>query len=283
MRNWVVNYLLDLGLAAYSHFPHCPGKGWIYDRTLSRVGAIGGSPRIRSRFGVKFECDLEDKLTRELYFIGFARRDCRVLRRLVKPGDVVLDIGANIGYFTLLFANWLQGNGEVHAFEPFPTTMQRLNRNLDLNPRLRNVVHLHGTAVSDFVGSMAMTEPDKGNSGCNYLSVSGEGKIGVTTLDSLASEMRFSRIDLMKIDVEGCEVALLKGAKSTLDRYRPVLMIEINPGTLKRFGQTAKDVVALLGNYRYRMAYANRLGMLKPLQTLPVDGQEPNIFCFPMD
>jgi hypothetical protein len=60
-------------------------------------------------------------------------------------------------------------------------------------------------------------------------------------------------------------------------------MIEINPSTLGRFRQTAGDVVSLLGKYRYRMAYADRLGMLKPLRRLPVKGEEPNVFAFPVD
>lgn len=278
-----MNPFLDIALSAFSHFPHYPGKGLVYDRILARVKGGWGRPRICSRYGAKFECDLEDKVAREVYFVGFARRDCRVLRRLIKPGSIVLDVGANIGYFSLLFATWLKGNGEVHAFEPFPSTMQRLKRNLELNPRLKNVVHFHETALSDSVGSMAMAAPDKGNSGCNYLNVSDAGSIAVTTLDTLVSQTRFPRIDLIKIDVEGCEVALLKGANQTLEQYRPILMIEINPGTLARFDQTAADVISLIGNNRYRMAYANRFGQLLPLQKLPVHGEEPNIFCFPID
>lgn len=275
--------ILDRVLTAYSYLPHHPGKGWVYDRLLPNARGDWDRPRIRARFGVKFECDLRDKLAREIYFTGFVRRDCRVLRRLVKPGDVILDVGANIGYFSLLFANWLRGRGEIHAFEPFPGTVERFRRNLALNPGLERLVFLHETAMSDFVGSIAMSAPDGGNSGCNYLSTGGEGHVGVTTLDAFVEEQGLLRIDLIKIDVEGSEAALLRGARKTMERLRPLVMIEVNAGTLRRFRQTAADVVSLLGRYRYRMAYANRLGMLKPLLRLPVDGEEPNVFGFPLD
>jgi FkbM family methyltransferase len=278
-----MNYVLDRALTAYSYLPHHPGKGWIYDRVLPSASRAWDKPRIRSRFGAKFECDLRDKLAREIYFVGFVRRDCRVLRRLIKPGDVILDVGANIGYFCLLFAKWLRGTGRVYAFEPFPRTVERLKRNLELNPRLKALVHLRETAVSDFVGSLSMSAPDEGNSGCNYLSARGKADVAVTTLDAFVQQESFSRVDLIKVDVEGSEVALLKGARETLERFRPLVMIEVNPSTLGRFQHTAGDVISLLGKYRYRLAYANRLGVLRPLWRLPAEGEEPNIFGFPID
>jgi len=282
-----VNHLLDRALTAYSYLPHHPGKGWIYDRILSSARLTWGKPRIRSRFGVKFECDLRDKIGREIYFVGFDHRDCWTWRRLIKPGYVVLDVGANIGYFSLLCAKWLRGRGAVYALEPFPNTVRRLERNLHLNPKLGGLVRLRPTAISDFDGSISMSTPDernsRSNSGCNYLSASGTEKMAVTTLDVFAQREGLARVDLIKADVEGSEVALLRGARETLERFRPIVMIEVNPRALRRFQQTAGDVISLLGKYRYRMACANRLGVLKPLSRLPVEGEEPNVFGFPAD
>lgn len=277
------NHLLDRALVAYSYLPHHPGKGAIYERAMRLVEPTWDKPRFRTRFGVRFECDLADKLMREIYYVGFDRRDYLVLRRLVKPGNVVFDVGANIGYFSLLFAKWLRGTGTVHAFEPFPDTIRRFQRNFDLNPGFKSVVCLHKLAVFDFVGSMSMAVPDEGNSGCNYLIGEKSGEIEVTTLDDFVQQGRLSRLDLIKIDVEGAEVGLLQGAEQTINSFRPILMIEINHSTLKRFGKTPADVVTLLGKYRYRMSYATRFGTLKPLSRLPVQGEEPNIFAFPID
>lgn len=219
---------------------------------------------------------------REIYYTGFDRRDCRVLKHLVKPGAVMLDVGANIGYFSLLCAKWMGGEGVVHSFEPFPSTVARFERNLDLNPSLRGMVRIHKLALSDFIGTAGMSEPNSGNSGCNYLSSEAAGAVNVTTLDSFVESQPLQRIDLIKIDVEGSEVALLHGAERSIERFRPVLMVEVNPFTLGKFGKTAADLVRLIGGYGYAMYRATRIGRLKVFDCLPSIGEEPNVFAFPI-
>jgi len=274
--------LLDQLLVAYSHLPHHPGKGLIYDRLMPLVECSWEAPRIRTRYDVRFECDLTDKVTREIYYAGFDRKDCRILKRLVKPGAVILDVGANVGYFSLLCAKWILGRGAVHAFEPFPKTVRRFERNVELNPGLQPVVHLHRSALSDFIGTMGMKVPDQGNQGCNFLNATGGSSVDVTTLDSFCEKEQLSRIDIIKIDVEGSEIALLRGAEETIRRFRPVLMVEVNPSTLKNFGKTPADLIQAIARHGYRLHYAGRAG-LKLLQRLPAYGEEPNIFAFPIN
>lgn len=102
------------------------------------------------------------------------------------------------------------------------------------------------------------------------------------TLDEFVAEREITRLDLLKIDVEGAEVSLLRGAEQSLKRFRPVVMIEINPSALRRFGQTAEDVVSLLGSRCYQLTMATRWGRLRPLAALPTQG-EPNIFAWPIN
>ena len=129
-----------------------------------------------------------------------------------------------------------------------------------------------------------MAVPDKSNSGCNYLrAADGSQTIQVTTLDAFVQQERLSRVDLIKIDIEGSEVALLEGARETIERFRPVFMIEVNPSALQRFSKTSSDVIELLGKHRYRMSCATRAGTLRPLSRLPVYGEEPNVFAFPIN
>ena len=275
--------MLDRMLVAYSYLPHHPGKWHVYNRMLPRVQTTWITPRLRTRFGVRFECDLRDKVPREIYYLGYDRRDCRALRPLVKPGSVILDVGANVGYYSLQLASWMSGKGTVHSFEPFPSTAQQFERNLGLNPRFQNMIFLHRLAMSNFTGSLGMNVLNEDNSGCNSLSADGCKKVEVITLDAFAQQEKFIRIDLIKIDIEGAEVDFLQGAEQTIARFRPVLVIEVNPSTLQRFGKTAADVIKLLGQYRYQMNYADRFGGLKPMKRLPVFGEEPNIFAFPID
>jgi FkbM family methyltransferase len=273
--------LLDRLLVAYSHLPHHPGKGAVYQHLLPRVSETWQTPRLRTRFGARFECDLRDKLTREIYYYGFELKDCRVLRRLVRPGQVVIDAGANVGYYSLLIASWLRREGSVHSFEPFPDTASRFTRNLSLNPQLRGVIRLHRMALSDFTGTTGMNVPDGLNQGCNFLGEGGERKVPVITLDEFCDREGVERLDLIKADVEGSEMALLRGAEQTLRRFRPILMIEVNPTTLRRFNYMAQDLIGAIGSYGYRLHYASRWG-LRLLTRLPADGEEPNIFAFPI-
>jgi len=274
--------LLDRLLVAYSHFPNHPGKGIVYDRLMPLVRDAWEAPRVRVRYGVRFECDLKDKVTREIYYTGFDNRACRVLKRLVKPGHVIFDAGANVGYFSLLCARWLHGKGAVHSFEPFPETAQRLERNLELNPDLRQIVKLHRVALSDSKGTMGMTVPDQGNKGCNFLSADGGVKVNATTLDSVCEEEEVTRVDLVKADVEGSELALLRGGEQAIRRFRPVLLIEVNPCALERSGHSATELTEVICGLRYRLHYAGRFG-LRLLKRLPQRGEEPNVFAFPID
>ncbi len=128
---------------------------------------------------------------------------------------------------------------------------------------------------------MAMSVPDEGNCGCNHLSTNGPVKVEVTTLDAYVRQMQLARVDFIKIDVEGAEVSLLKGAEETINRYHPTLIIEINASTLRRFGKTPADLIGTREKHSYRRSCAKRIGGLNPLTRVPVFGEEPNVFAFP--
>ncbi len=268
--------MLSAILAAYGSLPHHPGKGKLIEPLLPPLGDTH-ERRMRTRLGIRFECDLDDKLTRAIYYSGFAFPDVRALKRIIRRGSVVLDVGANIGYYSLLFAKL---GAAVHAFEPFPDTLCKLRRNLELNPTL--AVSVWELALSNHEGHVSMAVPDATNCGCNFLGT-GVGDIKMTTLDAFVLAHDLRRVDFIKADIEGSEVALLEGSAETIGRFRPIMIVEINPSTLDRFGKTSADLVELLGKYRYRLATATAFGKFRPLDRLPVYGQEPNVYAFPID
>lgn len=273
--------LLDGLLTAYSYLPTHPLKGRIYDRFVPGLNLT--SKRQRTRYGVKFECDMSDKVEREIYWTGFNSRDVRALHKLIKPGMTVLDLGANIGYFSLLCAKWMHGQGVVHSFEPFPQSAAKFARNRQLNPDLAPLVRLHQLALADFVGDVSMDEPDKNNAGCNHISPGSKGSIPVTTLDKWVEDNNVARIDLIKVDIEGAELAFLSGASETIKRFRPILMIEVNESTLVRFGSTSVDLLDRIEQLGYSVFEADRFGLnLVPLPRIPGMGDEPNVYCFPV-
>jgi FkbM family methyltransferase len=160
----------------------------------------------------------------------------RALRRALPPDAVVLDIGANIGAFSLAFAA-LCPAGTVHAFEPGGLSHGYLARNVAANGPVD--VRPHRLALSDRTGELTF-HCDAADPGAAHLAAAGEGgeTVPVTTLDAWAAGAGLPRVDLVKLDVEGNETAVLRGAREILARHRPAVLVEVNPVTLARFGHT---------------------------------------------
>jgi FkbM family methyltransferase len=274
--------VVDQSLTMYSYVPYHPGKGTICRRLFPYASGECKAPRTRSRFGIRFQLDLRDKIAREIYYYAFSPRDMRALHKLIGPGQHIFDVGAHIGYFSLLFAKWVGRRGSVNSFEPCPKTRERLLRNSSLNPKLQARVQVHDLGLSDHDGYASIISPDATNSGCNYID-SGRGDIRITTLDHFVESNRISRIDLIKVDVEGSECALLEGARETMRRFRPRIVIEVNASTLRRSGKEPIDLLEQLRAAGYSLYVSDRWGRLNGLNRVPGIGEEPNVYAIPRD
>lgn len=164
-------------------------------------------------------------------------------------GDVFYDIGGFKGYFSGLLA--LKGAKEVHVFEPMPNNIGKIKDLIALNPFLP--IHLHEVAISDQSGISTfqiMKDDSMGKLEDSNFQREEKGeiiKVRTISLDSLVFEEKISPPNLIKIDVEGAESYVLKGAKKTLEIYSPILLIEIH-GYL--IGKTCLD---FLNNYNYQV------------------------------
>ena len=144
----------------------------------------------------------------------------QVIAREVWPGAVFYDIGANVGFYSLL-SSLLVGHGKVFAFEPAPRNLPYLRSHLALN-------HAHNVevlpfAISDTIGkSRFQTEPS-GLMG--HLARNGSALVSTTSLDSLVESSRIAPPDFIKMDIEGTELLALRGAKHVFEGYRPVLFL----------------------------------------------------------
>lgn len=154
----------------------------------------------------------------------FARAEIELLTPWCRPGATVVDAGANIGVHSLAFARALGASGRLHAFEPQVHAHALLLRNLALHGCDR--VQTHRTALSDIAGSLKMPAIDyrlPGNFGGLAAQADGPGRpVECLPLDLL----RLPQVALIKIDVEGMEAAVLRGASRTIQRCRPVLYLE---------------------------------------------------------
>ena len=149
------------------------------------------------------------------------------LGSLLKPGMVFFDIGANLGYYTLLASKAVGGGGEVHAFEPAPAQFRHLTLNARINRAIN--VKLNNLALAESSGVREMFLSDGWNHGTHsFAKVGGVSKsytVQCTTVDEYIARTGVARIDVMKIDAEGSELLILKGARKTLLDLRPRVIV----------------------------------------------------------
>jgi FkbM family methyltransferase len=144
----------------------------------------------------------------------------QVIAREVRPESVFYDVGANVGFYSLL-ASSLVGAGKVFAFEPVLRNLNYLRKHLALN-RVTNVEVL-AFALSDKKGTASFRIEQTGFRG--HLSSEGDTTVSTETLDSLVEEGRILPPNYIKMDIEGAELMALQGARETFARYRPVLFL----------------------------------------------------------
>lgn len=162
--------------------------------------------------------------------------EASVVQRLIRPGDAVVDAGANIGYISALLAKWVGPSGTVHSIEPIPETFQLLQRSIQ-SLGLRQV-RLHDCGVSDEPGQAFMEVPTYPDGAENFYEShlvkaaaaspqSRKFSVSLRTLDELVGDT-LSRVTFAKIDVEGHEGPALRGAARLLAAARPALLVEID-------------------------------------------------------
>jgi len=155
----------------------------------------------------------------------------------IKSGDVVYDIGANVGFYTLLASKLVEDRGRVYAFEPLPRNIFYLKKHISLN-KLKNVEIIE-TAVSDKEGEENFLEADSVTSRLDSV---GSFKVKTISLDNLVKNKKILPPNVMKIDVEGAELKVLLGVKDIIEKYKPIIFIALdNPDTKEKVIQMIKN------------------------------------------
>jgi FkbM family methyltransferase len=178
----------------------------------------------------------------------------RAFRRVLGPGAVALDVGANIGSYAMLFGQWVRPHGRVYAFEPALDTRAALERHIALND-LADVVVPVPAAVSDASGRAAFMTA--GPHGISRLGTRDEPPaliVDTITIDEFC-DRESVRPDLLKIDVEGAELAVLRGARDTLRACRRdvALFVELHPSIWASVGLTRGEIQAELAAVGFRI------------------------------
>ncbi len=209
--------------------------------------------------GLKLQLDLQ---TEKDYWLGTYEMDLqRAVAARVQKGWVVYDVGANIGYVSLVFAQAVGEAGKVFAFEALPENVSRLQQNLALNPSLRNV-EVVAAAVVDaarsvnfLVGPSNGMGKAEGSSGREDVSYTEQIIVPGISLDEFAFDQGHPLPKALKIDIEGGEVMALPGMIRLLERARPILFLELHGEAAAR---AAWQALSPLGYRIYQMAQADQ-------------------------
>lgn len=206
--------------------------------------------RIIERNGIKLKIFLCDYLGHLLYF-QYRNQELdsyKSLFKLVQTNSVCLDIGSNVGYVGIMMAK-IASEGLVVGFEPDPTNFKRLRENIGYN-NLSNIrVHNFGLGEQSAQKNMFVNLINRGGN-CIIEEQSGV-EIAIMKLDDFMIREALPRVDLVKIDVEGYELKVLRGGMQMLTTYFPVLFIEINDDNLQRYGDSPSELVQFLKNMGY--------------------------------
>lgn len=230
------------------------------------------SNRLVRRDGIAYELDLSDYME-WLVFWGIKSENRDALYSIIRPGWCMADVGANIGEVTLNLARLTGTTGRVHSFEPDEVAFARLNRNVELNGRPANIF-INRLGLGDRSEELILQqEVDFNRGGSRIHRHLREGqRIRIGTLDAYAGEKQVERFDLVKIDVEGYELRVLRGAEHLIHRCKPVLFVELDDQNLRSQGNSAVELVSFLESMGY-------MHIEDSLTGLPVDSTQSFANC----
>jgi FkbM family methyltransferase len=203
-----------------------------------------------------------------------------LLSKLVKPGAVCIDAGANIGSVTVRLMQLVGDQGLVYAFEPVPHVFQKLYANVDLNTHNGASASLHQVALSRVSGhaKMEIASDEFANQG--MASLQGEGHPAVCqsvdvetmTLDDFVRNHNITRLDLIKMDVQGAEAWIVDGGVDTLARLKPDLIVEVSPQCLRAFDKTPSELLRSIEAIGYDCFLVSESGhFTSPIYAINID------------
>lgn len=206
---------------------------------------------------------------------GYEPHLFEVFTRMAQQSRVLVDVGANIGYYSLL-ARAYHAEIDIVSFEPMPAALHYLKMNLDVN-RINEII-IVDAALSDVTGQTRFYEARNRKfphlqhhlTGASGLNEPGDGylhdrpiEVPVTTLDATVEQHRLPTVDLLKIDAEGAEASVLRGGEQTLRQFQPVVIFECDPG------HDEEEIEAILNRHGYTIYNA------RPAALFPVDSIAP--------
>ena len=197
----------------------------------------------------------KDSILSKYIYDGFETTETDYVSSVLKKGDIFLDIGANIGLFSLLASKIVGDEGAVICFEPSPSTFTRLAENVQLN-NFKNI-DLRNIGLSDKCAELKFYVSDNGYDAWNSFAPSQDNKleksiqVPVSTLDIELKDVDKSRIKVVKIDVEGWEKFVLKGGADFFVNHNPIVLVEFTEENTFNAGYSVHELYDIMEDFGY--------------------------------
>ena len=262
------------------------------------IRGLGGKTDacVVTRGGITYDLDLAQGIDFAIYLGNIFERDTRnALTELVAPSATVLDIGANVGAHTLHLAQCVAPQGRVLAFEPTEFAFSKLTRTLELNPSLcARVTAYHCFLAAKDEASIpsaiysswpleGQTSPTEDFHAKHLGQAMPTTTAKARSIDSVLAEQGHPRIQLVKLDVDGFETEILRGAKDLLQDSRPIFVMELAPYVLKERGTSLAELRDIFAPYGYRFYHERTKQQLpssaKEYASLIADGESINVIA----
>lgn len=298
MKNWVIIDIFDFLrklkqllfhlIRWYSRHLPFPHKGLKYFEWLLRRLRLDKELFVKKLpNGLFVEVSVNDHIEKHLFWYGtYEKKEVATMQTLLDIDSVVVDIGANIGYFSLMAAKKATA-GHIYSFEPVTKNMKKLKRNILLN-RIKNIYPIQA-AISNVSGKTTLYISTDENSGMSGLRITENfsGKcetVTSITLDEAVLEYNLPKIDLIKIDAEGSEINVLRGMTKTRTDQKPIILIEVSSVTLSLYDEKIETIydILLAEKYRpYKVTDINSLEEIKHPQEADLVFFIPNNYTLP--
>lgn len=231
---------------------------------------------------IKIWLNLKRDVDWRIYLGLFEFSNAFVFYDIIKPGSIIIDIGANIGFYSLLAAKKMQNTGKVYSLEPSKVVLKDLRKNIEVN-KYSNI-EVFNFAVSDFNGmtDFYRCEDDAYNSliATPMEKVVSIDRVNVVTLDDFVKMNNIEKIDVIKIDAEGLDYSILKGAKRALKDFRPIIFAEMNILLMNK--QHCIEFFNFLIENKYEVQFAKRNKFILNMARFePLNNFASEIICFP--
>jgi len=253
---------------------------WLYRHGwLQNVSAIA-SP-ITGNFNIKL--DTKNFIDASIYYIGDYEGYLKTqFKRLIKPNNVILDIGANIGFHTLYFAELTGNNGKVIAFEPIPINFAALENNISLNnlPQIVSVNKALGNTNSQM---NIHVDKQTQNPGAFSLFEHGVKNTIIECVkgDDYLLDNNTKKVDFIKLDVEGFELEVLKGLAETIKQSNPIIIFEYDYNYQSKVNDDPRAILHFLKTFSYSFFIIDGYGNLKHLN-IADDLKSTEILAIPL-